>query len=144
MRLNADAVYEVMCRAVQEGRANAHSESRARYIEEHKLAPRLQTSLRPWLAPIPGKAAQCVKIFDSPKVIVQLERDPNCDGISNDEPVGTAIQYASLWEGSAIVAQDVAVLDSRVEVTQLSSLFLMEMVAFSSGQLTTKPLCPMP
>ena len=79
MRLNADAVYEVMCRAVQEGRANAHSESRARYIEEHKLAPRLQTSLRPWLAPIPGKAAQCVKIFDSPKVIVQLVRDPNCE-----------------------------------------------------------------
>lgn len=89
-RLNADAMYEVMCLAVRRGRANAHVETRSRYMEKQRLAPGLPKSLHTPRAPAPGIVPRCVKIFNSPKKVVQMLRDPNC---SDRVAVATADGY---------------------------------------------------
>jgi len=76
-RLDAEAMYRLMCISVRQGRADAHCKSRARYVAAQLLAP--ESTLPPILPTTTlGVVAQCIKVFDSPKSIIQLARDPDC------------------------------------------------------------------
>mmetsp|Transcript_30421 Transcript_30421/g.99662 ORF Transcript_30421/g.99662 Transcript_30421/m.99662 type:complete len:213 (+) Transcript_30421:1252-1890(+) len=102
-RLDAEAMYRLMCISVRQGRADAHCKSRARYVAAQLLAR--ESTLPPILPTTTlGVVAQCIKVFDSPKSIIQLARDPDCSdriAVASSDGHIVVVQCTSIeWQQS--------------------------------------------